>query len=86
MEVNEKNLSRPEIEGKFSYAKNTINYMRVLDSLDNDCTYENFSLPASNETSFVTMGRLSTERRIMEILSGHLENMLRNILTASFIL
>ena len=62
MEVNEKNLSRPEIEGKFSYAKNTINYMRVLDSWDNDCTYENFSLPASNETSFVTMGRLSTEK------------------------
>lgn len=62
MEVNEKNLSRPEIEGKFSYAKNTINYMRVLDSLDNDCTYENFSLPASSETSFVTMGRLSTEK------------------------
>lgn len=62
MEVNEKNLSRPEIEGKFSYAKNTINYMRVLDNLDNDCTYKNFSLPASNETSFVTMGRLSTEK------------------------
>ena len=40
MEVNEKNLSRPEIEGKFSYAKNTINYMRVLYSLDNDCTYK----------------------------------------------
>lgn len=62
MEVNKKNLSRPEIEDKFSFAKNTINYMRVYDSLENDVEYENFKLPEDDEISFVTMGRLSTEK------------------------
>lgn len=62
MEVNQKNLSRPGIEDKFSFAKNTINYQRVLDNLEESCEYEGFPMPKDGDTNFVTMGRLSTEK------------------------
>lgn len=62
MEVNKKNLSRAGIEDKFSFAKNTINYRRVLDSLEEGCEYEGFPMPKEGNTNFVTMGRLSTEK------------------------
>ena len=62
MEVNKRNLSRPGIEDKFSFAKNTINYRRVLDSLEEGCEYEGFPMPNEKDTNFVTMGRLSTEK------------------------
>lgn len=62
MEVNKKNLSTPEIADKFYFAKNTINYRRVLDSLEKGCEYEGFPMPRDGEFNFVTMGRLSTEK------------------------
>lgn len=62
MEVNKRNLSRPSIENKFSFAKNTINYSRVLDSLAEGCEYEGFPMPKVGDTNFVTMGRISTEK------------------------
>lgn len=62
MEVNRNNLSTDEIADKFYYAKNTINYRRVLDSLEEGCEYEGFPMPNEEDTNFVTMGRLSTEK------------------------
>lgn len=62
MEVNRKNLSTPELANKFYYAKNTINYKRVLNSLEEGCEYEGFPMPEESDTNFVTMGRLSTEK------------------------
>lgn len=62
MEVNKRNLSRAGIEDKFSFAKNTINYRRVLDSLEEGCEYEGFPMPKESDTNFVTMGRISTEK------------------------
>jgi len=62
MEVNKRNLSSPVIEDKFSFARNTINYQRVLDNLEQPCEYTGFELPRAEDTNFVTMGRLSTEK------------------------
>lgn len=62
MEVNYKNLCKPNIKDKFSYAKNTINFQRVYDCLEEGCQYEGFEEPNPEEINFVTMGRLSPEK------------------------
>lgn len=73
MEVNKKNLSREGIENKFSYARNTINYNRVLKALDEGAEYEGFPMPEQKDTNFVTMGRLSTEKNHIALIRAFAE-------------
>ncbi|MBE5957555.1 MAG: glycosyltransferase [Lachnospiraceae bacterium] len=73
MEVNKKNLAKPETIDKFSFAKNTINYKRVYDCLDEEAVYEGFELPKKEETNFVTMGRYSPEKNHKELVNAFAE-------------
>jgi CDP-glycerol glycerophosphotransferase (TagB/SpsB family) len=70
MEVNRKNLATPETDSKFSFAKNTINYQRVYDCLEEEAVYEGFVLPKKEETNFVTMGRFSPEKNHKTLVSA----------------
>ncbi len=62
MEVNKKNLSNSEIEDKFYYAKNTLNYQRIFRCLSEEPDYGDIKMPNPEEINFVTMGRMSTEK------------------------
>lgn len=68
MEVNYKNLSTPDIKDKFFFAKNTINYQRVYDCLEQGCKYDGFDMPHENNLNFVTMGRFSPEKNHINLV------------------